>query len=530
VFLGQQATADGTKSTPTPANGGTYTWALAAPTGSSLTTANLQGGSTPTVTFTPDVAGEYSLELTVGAFGTTDSKVAKVEAVLPQVFYAKGQITDAGASAFYASVDFDGGNPHPVLCPDNVVTSVPNEIATLAAYAGRAYDFWESASQPSRLAGFMMNYQAGVGYSSELYVTTATASCDGGGSTPYPSSTFGPGRPYGSMPHFSPDGSRVALYDSKWNIVTYPGQPGATPPVINNVAKYPINFGQQGLDPSGASALNGYVQEPPRIEWIGTPHADGGVSYSIAFAAPFAIDGGIGWAIQTAPDQGNAQPTTYMTCAGVVPRHFAVLADGSIIASYRQTATGPEDLVHLAVNGGQCKQLTNYTSLPNDSTAVATDFDVSPDGTTIAFLKIDPTTQDASPWAQGTSQLPGGYVYSVPVVGGSPSQIAVEPAIYGPRFVGAGGWIVFTRLDGVAGTGTVGSGQQVAASVVIKKTNGGLPRAVATGDGVSTFVSSSGSGSCSAGPGAGLGRRAAPWAMGFIGLLAFARVLRRRLR
>jgi hypothetical protein len=155
---------------------------------------------------------------------------------------------------------------------------------------------------------------------------------------------------------------------------------------------------------------------------------------------------------------------------------------------------------------------------------------VSPDGTVIAFLKIDPTTQDASPWAQASSQLPGGYVYSVPVVGGSPSQIAIEPAIYGPRFVGAGGWIVFTRLDGVAGTGGVGNGSQIATSVVIKKANGGLPRAVASGDGVTTFVSSSGSGSCSAGPGAGLGRRAAPWAMSFVALLAFARILRRRLR
>src|SRR5579859_6570136 len=183
VFLGQKASADGTQSTPTPANGGSYAWQLGAPAGSSLTSADLQGGSTASVTFTPDVPGEYDLELTVSAFGTSDSEKTKLFALLPQMFFAQGTVSDAGSSAAYMVVDYDGGNLHPVVCPDTTVTTVPNEIATFAAYAGRAFDFWESANQPSKLAGFMMNYQSGQGYSTELYVTNAAATCGGDGGT-----------------------------------------------------------------------------------------------------------------------------------------------------------------------------------------------------------------------------------------------------------------------------------------------------------------------------------------------------------
>jgi len=294
---------------------------------------------------------------------------------------------------------------------------------------------------------------------------------------------------------------------------------------VNSVAAYPIKFGQAGLDPSGASALAGYVAEPPRVEWIAV-HPDGGTAYELAWAGPKAT----GWAITTAPDQTNAPQGTYMTCAGVVPRQFAILADGSVIASYRATASGPEDLVHLTVSGGQCTPSTNYTSLPATSGAVATDFAVSPDGTQIAFLEINPTTQDAGPWAQGSSQLPGGYVFVVPVVGGTPKPVSTVPAMFGPRWIGGGAWLVFTRLDGVTDGGAVGSGGTVASSVVIVPAAGGtISSVVAKGDGVSSFVSTSGSGACSAAS-VGLGGGAASAAAGLVSLVAVASLRRRRRR
>jgi hypothetical protein len=524
VYLGQKATLDGTGSTPTVNQGGTYLWTVGkVPTGSTIASASLIGATSATPSFTPDVLGEYTLILEVSAFGHSQTNSANVFAVLPQVFYAQGVVADAGSSAFFAVADFDGGNAHPVVCADTAVTTVPNEIATFAAYAGRAYDFWEApAGQPSRLAGFMMDYVTGTGYSSHLYSTTNDAGC-GSGVTNLASSTFGPGRPYGSTPHFTPDGSRFAVYDDQWNIVTYPGT-GMSP--VNSVGSYPIKFGQAGLDPSGASALAGYVAEPPRVEWIAV-HPDGGTVYELAWAGPKAT----GWAITTAPDQTNAPQATYMTCAGVVPRQFAILADGSVIASYRATASGPEDLVHLTVSGGQCTPSTNYTSLPSASGGVATDFDVSPDGTQIAFLEINPTTQDAGPWAQGSSQLPGGYVFVVPVVGGTPKPVSPVPAMFGPRWIGGGAWLVFTRLDGVTDGGAVGSGGTVASSVVIVPAAGGtISSVVASGDGVSSFVSTSGSGACSAAP-VGRGGGAGAWgAAGLVSLVALASLRRRRRR
>jgi hypothetical protein len=153
---------------------------------------------------------------------------------------------------------------------------------------------------------------------------------------------------------------------------------------------------------------------------------------------------------------------------------------------------------------------------------------VSPDGSTIAFLEINPTTQDAAPWAQGTSQLPGGYVFTVPVSGGTPKQFSPTPAIYGPRWIGAGGWLVWTRLDGVTSSSPVGiGGAQIATSVVAQPAGGGTTNVYAKGDGVSSFVSTSGSGACSTAPGAGTARGLAG---ALLGLLAFAALLRKRSR
>jgi hypothetical protein len=532
VFLGQTATVDGTQSTPTVLQGGQYSWSIgSAPPGSQITTMSLKGATSDTVQFTPDLLGDYVLTLKVSVpGGLSSTNAATVNARLPRVFFAKGEVTDAGPSAYYAVADFDGGGVHSIVCPDTTITSVPNEIATFAAYASRAYDVWEApAGQASRLAGFMMDYVAGTGYSSHLYSTTGVGSCDSG-VTSFPSTHFGPGRPYGSEPHFSPDGARFAVYDDQWNVLTYAWN---DPSSANTVASYPIRVNQPGLDPSGASPLSGYVTEPPRIEWIGVPTGDGGMVYDLAWAVPKPLpDGGMGWAIQTAPDQTGVAPMTYMTCGGVVPRRFAVLADGSVVASYRLTPTSPEDLVHLKVTGGQCALVKNYTNLPARSDAVATDFDVSPTGT-IAFLKIDPTTQDAGAWqepggggdAGAGPVLPGGYVYTVDVSGNTPAQmISPWPALFGPRWIGAGDALVFTRLDGIVGT--LGNGGTLATSVVVVSPTGSVSNVVAKGDGVNSFVSTNGNASCAMVP----GRRGEAVAAVFAALVALAGGLRVRSR
>ena len=207
-----------------------------------------------------------------------------------------------------------------------------------------------------------------------------------------------------------------------------------------------------------------------------------------------------------------------MTCKGVTPRQIALLADGTVIASYRQSQQLGENIYQLKPNAQQsCSREQQYTTLSNSSAATATDFAVSPDGTQLAFLGLDPEQQDASAWMQGSTQLPGGYLFVVPVGGGTPLQVSNDPVLYGPRWIGGGTALEFTRLDGV-----VGATGRLATSVVVLAVDGGSEHVGASGDGVTTFVSTPGNAACSVAGSAELGRGSVSGAaFGAAGLLAF---------
>ena len=251
-----------------------------------------------------------------------------------------------------------------------------------------------------------------------------------------------------------------------------------------------------------------------------------GSATELAWAVPQPLsDGGLGWAIMTAKDAVGSTPTVFMTCAGMVPREIAILPDDTVIASYRQTPTSGENLVHLKATSGACDVELTYTNVGNVSGAIATDFAVSPDATQIAFLQVDPTSgPPAAPWMveanDASAQLPGGYVFLVPVNGGTPKQVSATPAIYGPRWIGGGASLVFTGLRGLTDAGLL------ATSVVVVKPDGTGQGIVAAGDGVTTFVSTSGSAACSTAPGGG-GR---PVAGALLSLAAIAELVRRRSR
>ena len=496
VYVGQTATVDGSNSTTTR-GALAFSWTVVlAPPGSLVATGNLAGAASAKASFIPDVGGEYDLEVTVSAYGSSDAHTAKVTAALPQVLFAQGAVGDSGqGSAYYAVADFDGGSGHPVVCPD-VITGSSVPLAAFAAYTGRAYDYWEApAGQPLKFAAFTVDFAPDAGLFAHLWSGTSASSCD---APPfdYSSAGFGPGRPFGSDPHFSPDGSRFVVFDHAWHIVTYAANAsdGGSPQVV---ATYPVAYREAGssFDPVGFGADAGYPFEPPRVEWT-----DNG----LAWAQPAPS----GWAIVTAPDIEGATPTPYMFCKGIVPREIAMLRDGTVIASYRPTPQSSENLYQLKPDAQQnCYREQQYTNLVDSGNSTATDFAVSPDGAQIAFLQIDTSSQDASPWTQGGSQLPGGYVYVVPVAGGTPALVSSDPAIYGPRWIAGGSALVFTRLDGVAeSTG------RPATSVVVAALDGGTEHVVAQGDGVTTFASTSGNAACGVsggGPGAKSG--AALW-------------------
>jgi hypothetical protein len=510
VYLGQMAAVDASKSATTQGSL-SFTWTLmAAPLGSRVSTSSLMGTSTATVSFVPDVVGDYTLSVSVRALAASATASPIVTVVAPQVLFAQGALngshlggTNQG-QAFYSIADIDGGNAHPVLCPEAVSNSSNQpSLAPFAAYAGRAYDYWEAPpGQASRFAALTVDDIPDAGLSTRLWTGTTRAKCgaDSGDLVElWPvGSVIGP--PFGSEPHFSPDGTRFVIFDRAWRIVTY----ASDGTEYHVVATYPLPYQKAAsfLDPVGFDAGASYVLEPPRVVWT----ANG-----LAWAQPTAG----GWEIVTAPDKANATLTTYMTCTGITPREIAMLTDGTVIASYRPALWSSENLYQLKPVAQQhCSHERQYTSLPDAGSSTATDFAVSPDGTLIAFLQIDTSSQDVSPWRQGGVQLPGGYLYVVPVAGGTPKQVSSEPVLYGPRWIGGGTALVFTRLDGVPpSTG------MPASSVVVIATDGGGLQVVAQGDGVNTFVSTSGNGACAVGgaPGAptdgSRGRGAAAFAL-----------------
>jgi hypothetical protein len=514
VYLGQTAILDASKSTTTRGSL-SFRWSFKSkPPASQLVDSSLQGATSATVTFVPDVAGEYLLGLTVSVQSTTAMQMAKVTAEVPQVLFAQGAIMPGSpGSTQYTIADVDGGNPRGVLCPGDVSTQA--SLAPFAAYAGRAYDYWEApAGQPSRFAAFTVDYDADAGFfSTHLWRGTTQSTCDGNKPTDLGSADFGLGRPYGSQPHFNTDGSRFAVFDRDWRILTYAADGGSTDQP-NVVATYPVPYPQAPffLDPVGLEPSTGYVFEPPRVTWTAT---------GLAWAQPTSD----GWEVVTAQDQPNAKQTIYMTCPGVTPREIAVLSDGTVIASYRVSPQSSEDLYRLKPDAQQnCSHEVKYTDLSDAGGSTATDFAISPDGTQLAFVQIDTTLQNAAPWLQGSSQWPGGYVYVVPLSGGTPRQVSSEPALYGPRWIGGGTDLLFTRLDGISPlTG------RPATSVIVIAPDGGGEQVIAQGDGVSTFVSTSGNAACAlgeTGPGAAGGTTAGRLAA----LVMMAACVRRRRR
>jgi hypothetical protein len=207
-----------------------------------------------------------------------------------------------------------------------------------------------------------------------------------------------------------------------------------------------------------------------------------------------------------------------------------MLRDGTIVAGFRQTTGSGEDIYLLKPDPSQqCVVEQRYTG-PSAGNATATDFAVSPDEKWLAYVALDPVTQDAAPWANPQGGLyPGGYVYVVPIVvadGGTPlaQQVSSEPAMYGPRWIGGGTMLVFTRLDdpGVDGA--------PATSVVVVSPDGGGEQVVASGDGKSAFVSTSGSSGCSVCGTKASGEEPPRGAMlsGIVAVVAVTRASRRR--
>ena len=82
------------------------------------------------------------------------------------------------------------------------------------------------------------------------------------------------------------------------------------------------------------------------------------------------------WEVVIAQDF-NAPLTTYMTCSGVTPREIAMLPDGTVIASYRDSREGSEEMYRLKPDVLlRCVHEVRYTTGAS-AASVATDFALS---------------------------------------------------------------------------------------------------------------------------------------------------------
>jgi hypothetical protein len=513
VYVGQKATVDGSKSTSSFPGTPTFSWTvLSAPPTSSVTSGSLAGKNTASASFVPDVEGKYELELTFASGSHNSKAAATIMAYAAEVFYFEGTATgegglvapgpDASGSLGYYAVDSTGKNARPVMCPD--YQPVGLGIGEVGLWGGIGFDTWEGeAGDPPKYAGFTVdtNPSAPLGYDSHLWSGTSLSSCDA--APPIDLGIF-PGTgtsltEYGMNPRFSPDGSRIAFFDQLANIVTVASDGSGAP---NVVAAYDMGApdGSAGgtFDPSPIEAV------VPRVQWQGT---------SVAWVRPTPT----GWQIVTAPDMAAAPVTVYMSCTSVTPRQFAFLPNGNVIASFRTSTTAAENLYQIDKT---CVVVQQYTSLSDTSGSVATDFSVSPDGKSLAFISIDPAVQDASPFSFGSTPFVGGYLFVGPVDKSSdPVQVGASPALYGPRWIGGGTLLVYTRIDPAT------DGGYPASSAVVITPDGGFTKQVASGDGLTTTLSTSGNGACSIG-----GRAVGPGALSLLSLAGILHLVRRRKR
>ena len=377
------------------ASSAAFAWSLvSAPSGSALTAASITAANTASPSVVPDLVGDYVLKVTVTSAGSiTTSVTATVHALAAPVFYARAIFDPSGGQVGLHAIGHDKSDAHAVACAINVQPSEFSayRLLTLSA-AASTMDAWEApAGQASRFVFSGTASRTAVDdagdYATFLIAGTTRSSC-----LVAPTMLRSINARAGALgqPRFSPDGTRVAFIDPA----------GAS-----------FGVATVGFDGSGYRAIAPVYASPPsggdestniRPEWQDATH--------VAWPRPL---GNGSWQVVVASDGANATPTTYFTCTGATtPHHIALLADGSVVASYSPIANAPADLFVLKPDASKvCQVVHRLTSLAGTASR-AHDFAVSPDEKTVAYLHYDATKYDG-----GAAPANEGELYSVPVDG-----------------------------------------------------------------------------------------------------------------
>ena len=494
------------------ASASTFAWSLvSAPTGSGVTTASIANASTAAPSLVPDVIGDFVLEVTATSPGARATSVtATVHAFAAPVFYARAIFDPNGGQIGLHAIGHDKSDAHAVACAINVqpTESSAYRLLTLSA-AASTMDAWEApAGQPSRFVFSGTASRTPVDdagdYATFLIAGTTKSSCLVAPTTLRAIDARGGAL---SQPRFSPDGTRVAFIDpagASFGVATV-GFDGTGYRAIAPVYATPPG------PPSGGGGGGGAAGDEStniRPEWQDATH--------VAWPRPM---GNGSWQVVVATDAMNATPTTYFTCAGATtPHHIALLADGSVVASYSPATNAPVDLFVLKPDASKICQVVHKLTTLVGSASRAHDFAVSPDQKTVAYLHYDATQHDGGPAPANEGEL-----YSVPVDGSRAASAVGSARVgrIGPRWIGGGSRLAWTSV----GLAADGGDPIYADDVSVVLVDGGGAADLATGDGLNVIVGAVGpGGSCGVTP-----RRASRGAAAFL-LAAAALVLFGRRR
>jgi MYXO-CTERM domain-containing protein len=447
VYVSQPARLDASQTQgPSPSDAVTFAWLVTTvPAGSAVTTQSLQNPATQAPSFVPDVAGDYALRLTATSGGATATQVVTVHAKNGFVFYTTTKADNVTPYFEFDVVQMDGTGTHAVACRQRTFALPPNsqdagsidfsdggaadsgigaQFLALSAYsADFNLDTWEGPAGTSGRSAF----QAATGeddsgtFLFSLLAATSDNTCQ---NPPTPVHAVTGSQPSIFSPRFSPDGKRIAYVEqrdqSDIHIATV-GFDGTDYHDFGNIC---------GLD--GGSDCSGTAVPGVRPQWSDATHI-GWVIQTNGSTTPAT------WSVLAAPDTNSAVVSTYMTCSGAsLPRSFAFLPDGSVVANFMATSGGVEDLVVFGKDGaGKCLPTRNLTNLVSPG-SYARDFAVSPDGSMIAYIQFTaPSGFDAS-----NLFLVGGGLYLVPVDGSAaPHPVGGAKELYaffGARWIAGG--------------------------------------------------------------------------------------------
>jgi hypothetical protein len=438
-LVGFPTALDGSGSTDPNGRTLAYSWHIvAAPSGSMVGDAALSSTSAAQVTFSPDLGGDYQVQLTVAAGSDQASTTRTVTVPTVPIFFQQGDFTASSEDIAAGFLRSDGTGKKIVSCIASSDAGA-KDIYGWGFNAELGLGSWDPApgQGPTRFA-----FQINVASQHGLFVADESSDC----ATQAPTrldETSGIYSQHGHFwPRFSPDGSRVMWVDN-------PESQSSSSVGTSRLVTASVD----GLNLRVIRGVNGGVNlasAPP--VWIDATH--------VAWVEDTGSGGSPKPKIFSAADQANAGDTAatlVSDCSTSLPivNQIALLADGSLIiagGTQKRASGGSLDLHH--VTGASCTIATTLVSAP--AGGMAGDFVLWPDGSRILFS----ATLDS-----GDAGVLQQDLYTIPTDGSSPPvKFAGAPGVddLGPRFIAGGRQVVWTQGSQLGDGAVTGGGLMIA--------------------------------------------------------------------